>query len=297
MEATQQAKQPSHAEICERINQRIIEALENGTVPWRKPWSSAGVPKNIYSGKEYHGVNRMLLALLDYDQNLFITFKQLKEIGGKVKRGEHGHLVCYWASQKPKENAGTETDQTQKGKRFLRQYYVFNVSQCENVPNSYLPAERALTDLPACAGVVKSMPHCPKIVHEQNYAFYDVAQDYINMPKRKRITSDAAYYSTLFHELVHSTGHKSRLNRDGVENMTKFGDELYSFEELVAEIGTCYLLWHTGIAEQFDQSVAYIQGWLSVLRNDKWFIFSASRDAQKAMGYILGLSTDDTDEK
>ena len=116
--------------------------------------------------------------------------------------------------------------------------------------------------------------------------------DYVNMPKQKSFETDAAYYSTLFHELIHATGHNKRLNRKDLIQMAEFGSEPYSHEELVAEIGACYLQSLTGIEERFEQSTAYIQGWLNALKNDRKFIFSASNAAQKAVDYILNQKAD-----
>lgn len=279
-------KATTHHDACKEINEKILAALENGIVPWRKPWTAAEVPRNFYSDKQYHGINQMVLALAGYERNLFITFKQLKNIGGKVRRGEKGHLVCYWQKQQPKENTeGTE----QKPKAFLKHYFVFNISQCEDIPEQFLPPERTSAVLPSCEAIVKGMPDCPKIVHKDQGAFYDIDGDYINMPKKKSFASDAAYYSTLFHEMVHSTGHSKRLNRPGVTEMAPFGGAVYSLEELVAEIGACYLQSLTGITGEFDQSTAYIQNWLNVLQNDRWFIFKACSDAQRALVHILNV--------
>jgi antirestriction protein ArdC len=174
----------------------------------------------------------------------------------------------------------------------LRYYIVFNVSQCENIPERYLPSkERETKEIPTCEFVVENMPECPVIKHKEQKAYYSPSLDFVNMPKKKSFNSDSAYYSTLFHELVHSTGHEKRLNRQSLVKNEKFGSETYSLEELVAEIGTCYLQSLTGITSEFEQSSAYIQGWLQKLKNDKRFIFIASNQAQKAIDFMLNVKS------
>ncbi|MEI6316375.1 MAG: zincin-like metallopeptidase domain-containing protein [bacterium] len=273
------------------INQKIIEQLEKGTVPWLIPWSDGGLPKNLMSGKSYRGINIMLLGSAGYPDNSFLTFKQLNEIGGKVKKGEKGHMVVFWDVVKNNQNSiqDVENSSSQK-KAILRYYIVFNVSQCENIPERFLSTkDREVKEIPSCESVVQNMPQCPVIKHKEQRAYYHPKEDFVNIPKKKSFKSDASYYSTLFHELVHSTGHESRLNRQSLVNNARFGDETYSLEELVAEIGTCYLQSFTGITKEFEQSGAYIQGWLQRLKNDKRFIFTASHQSQKATDFILNV--------
>ena len=272
------------------VNQKIIEQLEKGTVPWLQPWTDAGLPKNAVSGKSYRGINIMLLGCMGYANNSFLTFKQLTDIGAKVKKGEKGHMVVFWnvAEKEQPATDSSEQEKNQKKQTMLRYYIVFNVSQCENIPEKFLSTEdRETTEIPTCEFVVDNMPQRPAIKFKEQKAYYSPSQDFVNMPKKKSFNSDNAYYSTLFHELVHSTGHEKRLNRQSLVNNAKFGSETYSLEELVAEIGTCYLQSHTGITSQFEQSSAYIQGWLQRLKNDKRFIFIASNQAQKAIDFIL----------
>ena len=244
--------------------------------------------------RPYRGVNLMLLAMGDYEHNLFVTVHQLGTIGAKVRKGEKGHIVTYW--QKPNEDTQTVDAEAKKERAVLRYYYVFNVSQCENVPEEYLPPFRESIELQSGENIVSAMPHCPPIRHKEQCAFYNVKEDFVNMPKKRSFTSVDAYYSTLFHELVHSTGHESRLNRPTIAEMSELGGEAYSQEELVAEIGTCYLQSHAGITGQFEQSAAYIQGWLRTLRNDKRLIFFAASAAQRAVEFILNVKfeTDET---
>ena len=301
MESTATKPDTQKGDVYAIINERIIEQLNKGTVPWRKPWAEAGLPKNIISGKHYRGINMMLLAMEGYEHNLFLSFKQVQDIKGKVKKGEKGHMVVYWSQveNKDEEAERQEENKEHKKKSILRYYYVFNVAQCENIPERYLPAARETRDIPTCESIVSNMPHCPPIRHKENSAFYNSEEDFVNMPKKKSFKNDESYYSTLFHELVHSTGHESRLKRDILMQMSEFGRLMYSLEELVAEIGTCYLQSYAGISSEFQQSTAYIQGWLGKLKNDKRFIFTASKASQKAVEFILNIQStqEETQEK
>lgn len=285
----------THKDVYAIITDKIIEQLEHGTVPWRKPWYDGGIPTNLISQRPYRGINLMLLSMAGYEHNLFLTSKQLKEIGGSIKPEEKPHLVVYWNYiEKGEEN---DEEKEQKKRPMLRYYTVFNISQCENIPPALIPAiSRVVRPDATCKLIVNGMPQRPRIQHKEQRAYYDPLKDYVNMPKQQSFESDDAYYATLFHELVHSTGHRSRLNRKDLIQMAEFGSEPYSHEELVAEIGSCYLQSHGGITEQLEQSAAYIKGWLEALRNDRKFIFSASTAAQKAVDYILNIQAGE-DEK
>jgi antirestriction protein ArdC len=274
------------------VTDRIIAQLEQGSVPWRKPWTEAGLPQNLISKRPYRGINVFLLASLGYAENFFLTWKQLKEIGAFVKGEEKGHIIVYWNWVEQEMNGREERKGPGiKKVPFLRYYKVFNISQCDGIPAHLIPAvTRQPYPIPACEKIVEHMPQRPKIQHKEKKAFYNPLLDIIGMPKKESFESDESYYGVLFHELVHSTGHLSRLNRSTLIQMAEFGSEPYSHEELVAEIGTCYLESLTGIIDkQFEQNAAYIEGWLDRLRKDRRFIFSASTQAQKATDFILNI--------
>ena len=281
------------------VTERIIEKLEHGVVPWRQPWQDAGLPQNLITKRPYRGINVMLLASLGYAQNLFLTSKQLNELGGSIKAGENPVLVVYWNWQESKPNPNKEASDEQGGAQkkipFLRYYTVFNVSQCDGIPESLMPqaVERTAEPIPACEAIVSHMAKRPEILHKELRAFYNPVADVVNLPRRPYFRSDESYYATLFHELVHATGHPSRLNRKGLNEMSEFGSEPYSFEELVAEIGACYLESYAGIAQdQFEQNVSYIKGWLKKFKDDKRFVVQASALAQKATDFILDVKFD-----
>lgn len=285
-------------DVYQIVTDRIIELLEAGTVPWQKPWTDAGMPANLLSKRPYRGVNFWLLLSLNYERNLFLTWDQLKKIGGSVNQGEHGHVVIYW--KKPVKREGASEDERDEKPPILRYYKVFNIAQCRDLPENVVgPIERKEHDpLLECEAVIGGMPQCPVIKHKQPEAFYHIGEDYINMPKKKSFKTIEGYYATLFHELVHSTGSEKRLNRKTVTEMSEFGSEKYSIEELVAELGSAYLSSFTGILPQsIENTVAYIHGWLSKLKDDKRFIVQASGQAQRAVDYILNQPLAESERK
>lgn len=281
----------SRRDVYAIITDKIIEQLNTGTAPWRKPWAGAGIPTNLISKRPYRGINTLLLSMLGYENNYFLTSKQLNDIGGAIKPDEKPHLVVFWNF--PEVEVEEDDQNTNKKKPMLRYYTVFNIGQCDGIPESYVPSiDREVVSNVACKVLVNNMPNCPRIQHKEQRAYYNPLNDFINMPKQASFNTDDSYYSTLFHELVHSTGHSSRCNRKDLIQMSEFGVTHYSHEELVAEIGSCFLQSHVGIVDEFEQSATYISGWLEVLKNDRRFIFSASSAAQKAVDYILGDSDD-----
>jgi antirestriction protein ArdC len=277
-----------YADVYQVITDRIIAQLEDNIVPWRKPWTAAGHPKNYVTNRHYSGINVWMLASVGYAQNQFLTFNQVRESGATVRKGEKGHMVIFWKRTDAEAAEGEEGTTTSMF--LLRHYHVFNVAQCDGLPDSgelSLPINEGSL-ISACEELVEGMPHCPEIRHEARHAFYSPAKDYVNMPKWESFDSPESYYGTLFHELVHSTGHASRLARKEITEPNAKGSPAYSREELVAEIGACYLNSVTGIADNLlDNSVAYIGHWLEVLKSDKRLIVVASSRAQKAADYIL----------
>ena len=273
------------------LTNRIIEQLAQQVVPWRKPWTDAGHPQNLITRKLYSGMNTWLLASLGYSQNVFLTLRQATAVGANIKKGEKGHIVIFWKREEKRQDKEQVSDEKQYVS-LLRYYLVFNIDQCENIPETLLTpvAEAQFSPLTVCDEIVARMPQSPKIIHGKSMACYDPRKDEVHMPKQGSFTSSESYYCTLFHELIHSTGHQSRLNRPEVSEPNKFGSVRYSIEELTAEIGACYLNSVAGIIDkEFDQSVAYIKGWIEALRNDKRLIVYASSRAQKAVDFILEI--------
>ena len=276
-----------HIDIYETVTNKIIEHLEKGVVPWQQPWSGGEPPQNLISKKPYRGINVLLLNTLGYSQNHFLTFHQIKELGGSVKRGEKAQIVMFW-KQLERDNDKGEKERIP----FLRYYTVFNISQCTGIPESKLPKLNEIKHEPIkeCEEILSKMPNKPEIKHELNRAFYNKAQDFINMPKPEIFNSSESYYATLFHEIVHSTGHEKRLNRKELLESRGMRSDNYALEELTAEMGSSFLCNMTGIEkDNIDNSASYINSWLERLKNDKKFIFYASSQAQKSVDFVLDV--------
>ena len=280
--------------VYEVINNRIMELLEQGTVPWRKTWhGSQLMPKNMVSKKEYRGVNVFLLACMPYSSPYWMTFKQVQDKGGHVRKGSKSTPVIFW-KWFDRVDAGSDDPDTAtiNGKiPMLRFYNVFNLEQTEGleppvsieVVNTFTPIERA-------EQVIAGMPYKPEIKHGGNRAAYSPMLDYVKLPVQESFDSPEEYYNTAFHELSHATGHASRLGRKGVLEPSFFGSHEYSKEELVAEMGASFLCGYAGIENKtIENSAAYISGWLRELKNDKKLLVMSAAAAQKASDYILNL--------
>lgn len=286
-------KTESKLDVYELITNRIIAQLEQGVVPWRTPWTQAGMPKNLISNRLYRGINIWLLASLDYRQNLFLSYKQVKSLGGSIIRGQKACPVVFWNWKEKKDEKTTEI----KKIGILRYYMVFNIEQCEGITVGNPTEIEEPTPLPSCEEIIEGYATCPPIEHRGSEAYYHRINDKITMPEMRSFIDPDHYYSTLFHEMVHSTGHPNRLNRKELTEPTKFGSEQYSQEELVAEMGASFLTSLAGIGEKpFDNHVAYIQNWLQVLENDNRCVIYASGKAQRAVDYILNVIPDHNNE-
>ncbi|KAB2328963.1 DUF1738 domain-containing protein [Cytobacillus depressus] len=273
--------------IYEMVTNKIIEKLEAGTVPWRKPWvGKSGSARSWKTQKSYRGINTLLLEPGEY-----ITFKQVQEAKGKVKKGAKSEIVVFWKWLE-KENEEGETEKIP----LLRFYKVFNINQCEGIESKWNEDIQEFEHDPIeeAENIIKGYMNKPSLSWQSGIgAFYQPGNDHVNVPPMKDFPKVEEYYCTMMHELIHSTGHKSRLNREGVTGTLKFGSQTYSKEELIAEIGATMLNGIAGFSEvTFDNSVAYIQSWLNKLKNDKTLIVKAAANAQRAVDHILGVSWD-----
>lgn len=273
--------------VYEMVTDRIIKELEKGNIPWKKPW--AGTKEGAFnriSKKSYSLLNQMLLS----KSGEYASFKQWSELGGKIKKGSKSEIVVFWKIQnivEEKEDGTTEIKQIP----LLRYYNVFHISQVEGVEplkENELPELEPIEEAEALITKYKNRENIKIIETISNDAFYSPMCDYIKVPCKGQYQNIEEFYSTLFHEIIHSTGHKTRLDRLDTSSKAAFGSETYSKEELVAEIGSATLMNLLGIESKqtFKNSTAYIQSWLKVLRNDKRFIVSASSKAEKAVEYI-----------
>jgi antirestriction protein ArdC len=277
-------------DVYQIITDHTIAQLEQGIVPWRKPWTEAGHPQNLITKTLYTGLNCWSLGSLGYAQNYFLTWKQIQDIGASVKKGEKSHLVIYW--QKVEQRYDDGSGEKYKGTVELRYFKVYNIAQCDHLPE--------ILEIPFPSGpvfkhaayeeIVKRMPNCPKIKHGNiNSAFYDIANDCVYMPKQSLFASLESYYCTLYQQLMYATGHTGRLKRQGAIKADK-GVDQYNLETLTAEIGVGYLNSITGIVDkQFVNNVPCINGWLKLLERNTWILIFASNQAQRAAEYILNV--------
>ena len=276
--------------IYQIVNEKIVEALKKGVIPWRKPWRQAGVPSNFISKKAYRGINVFLLAMQGFASPYWLSFKQCAGLGGQVRKGEKATLVIYWKILERKE-AGRAGDGASVIKKIplLRYYQVFNVEQCEGlkIPEA-VEGKLEFEPVELAEAVRDGYMDAPDYQERENSAYYSPARDLVNLPKKENFKSVPAYYATLFHELVHSTGHGDRLNREGFIDGASFGSDKYSKEELVAEFGASFLCGLCGIESELENSASYISGWMQkIAENEKWLVTSATQ-AQKAVEYMLG---------
>ncbi|MBT4814328.1 MAG: DUF1738 domain-containing protein [Lentisphaerae bacterium] len=279
--------------VYQLVTERIIERLAAGVVPWHRPWTGVGAPRNLISMREYNGINVFLLASMGYESPYWLTWHQLKRLGGYVKKGEKATPVVFW---KRYESKTDETDKngnrSTKNRSFLRHFSVFNVVQCQDIAQHILQKDEQLHEfnpIAAAESVVTGMPQQPIIEHGHQQASYMPSRDTVRISRPGRFKSVEGYYATLFHELSHSTGHEKRLDRQGITEIAAFGSDKYSEEELVAEMGAAFLCGHVGIGTAtIDNSAAYIHHWMQRLKEDKRLIVRTASQAQKAADFILG---------
>ncbi|MCU6603831.1 zincin-like metallopeptidase domain-containing protein [Peribacillus frigoritolerans] len=272
----------ANVDIYEMVTNKIMEKLEQGIIPWRKPWVNGGAV-NWKTQKAYRGINTMLLEPGEY-----ATFKQISEAGGKVKKGAKSEIVVFWKWLEKEEDGKIEKIP------FLRYYRVFDINkQVEGLKSKRNTESFEHDPIAACEDIVKGYVNGPKMRFESVEAWYKPMIDLINVPPIKDFPKIEEHYSTLFHEMIHSTGHKKRLNREGITDTVRFGSETYSKEELIAEMGAAMLC---GVAQIentiIDNSTAYIQSWLKALKDDKTLLVKAGSAAQKATDHILGITFD-----
>lgn len=281
-----------------RIAEMVLEALDKGVSPWHKAWKGGMMPQSAITGRAYRGINVFLLGMLPYEVPRYLTFKQCTELGGKVKKGEHGHLVQFWKPMKKVEKDEATGDE--KTRHFLlnKSYIVFNVAQCEGLPEKFykgleLKNHEPIKEAEAMWDGYEDKPNTS--FTDGDSAFYVPSADIINVPKMGQFDSPEAFYATLFHEGVHSTGHEKRLNR---KSFSQFGTEKYSEEELTAELGAQLLCQMCGITTTLENSAAYCKSWAKFLRENRArVILDAASRAQKAVDYMTGKLKKEGGEK
>lgn len=283
-------------DLYQEITDRIIAALESGVAPWTQPWVGGGdCAISHETGRAYSLLNQMLLC----KPGEYLTFKAVEREGGKIKKGCKARMVVFWKwIEKPVLRGGKEVlnpDGTVKVQSipFLKYYNVWHIDNTEGIQPRFTGKAAQFPTEPIAAAEAAFFGYTSRSgvtvkIGESSRAFYRPSEDLIRLPGLDQFRDAAEYYSTAFHEATHSTGHPKRLNR--LTDCAAFGSDDYSKEELVAELGSCFILGRLGINSNsaFRNSAAYINGWLGALRNDKRLIVSAAGAAEKAAGLIMG---------
>jgi antirestriction protein ArdC len=277
-----------NSKVYDIVTGKIIEQLENGVIPWKKPWGLTGsgeLPKNGITGRHYSGIN---LLMLEWGESYY-TWTQIQEQNKSckdpkdrwhLKKGSKASIIVFFTVME-KEGKNEDPDRIP----VIRYYNVFKSSDIEGCPQ---PEKRKHNTIEEAEAILRNFTEVPIYHHNDNRAFYSPMEDYINVPEMSRFEVPEEYYCTLFHEMAHSTGHVSRLKRFvGPALNASFGSKLYSFEELIAELGASFLCGVCGIEQKtLENSAAYIDSWIKVLKEDNKIIVKAAAKAQKAADYI-----------
>lgn len=303
------------ADLYQQVTDKIIAAMEKGVPPWRRPWRSAqnvhgsALPVNATTGRHYSGVNIPLLWMSaeerGFPSDRWLTYQQAKTVGGQVRKGEMCSLAIIYKSF---EKQATDDDGTRlfnedgrpmmESLAMLKPLQLFNVAQCDGLPDAVAGMPQVTTTEDGCGSILSEHQQEQMLAilnatgvactsYRQNRAYYQPSTDRIVMPTTLQFVSEADYWSTLLHELVHATGHSSRLNREGITSSSrKFGDPVYAFEELIAETGSAFLCAELGVYGDV-QHESYLASWLKVLRDDKKAFFRACRFAREASEFLL----------
>jgi antirestriction protein ArdC len=271
------------------VTNQIIAAIEAGTATYSLPWQGIpGLPRNLASDRSYRGINTLLLWLIGnakgYNTPYWATFKQWRELGHPVRKGEKSATVVFWKQLGGSDPEGSEDAEAGDNRRpfVARAYHVFNAAQVEDyTPPNIVPLSEAERDARAEVFFAR-LPI--EVRHEGSQAFYQPSTDDVHLPPYSLFKDANAYYVTRGHESVHATGAKHRLDRD---LSGRFGSEAYAVEELVAELGAAFLCAELGLSAQpRPDHAGYISSWLKVLKGDTRAIFTAAGKAQAAVDWL-----------
>ena len=264
------------SELYSKINSQILEKLSEGVIPWKKSWKE-GLPSNLISKKAYHGINFLTLSTKDFASPYYVTFYQCKQKGGSIKKGEKSSLIIYYKIIDVSDEANEHCKVP-----FIRYSNVFNISQTDL---DILEEERP--KIISCEAIINNMKNKPVIKNNISRCYYSPAEDYISIPRINDFDSTEEYYSSLFHELIHWSGHESRIKR---KSLLELNNKNYSFEELIAEIGAAYLCSMCGISTKVvENQAAYINGWLKLSKENGHLFPLAAKEAQIAVDYLLTI--------
>lgn len=286
---------PTQKELLEEKIKTLIETVEQSG-SWKKPFKSVmtnGLPMNYFSNNYYKGANIFFLWMhsldMGYQTNNYLTLNQCNKLKAKVNKGEKSTLVFFF---KPKEISEINSDGEVEVKTIpiLKSYRVFNIDQTTLKPKVNLDETSVVETISRCEEFFSSLDLCP--IKEGNAPYYAVNSDYISIPNINYFINSNSYYATLAHELIHCTGHKSRLNRN-MDNKRKD----YAYEELIAELGACFISSYLNIDEDDIQNnaKAYLKSWLKALKDDSKYLYKAFSEASRAFEYILKISETTTE--
>ncbi|MBE1526730.1 antirestriction protein ArdC [Sphingopyxis sp. OAS728] len=286
--------------LYSEVTSSIIAELEEGRLPWVQPWDSAAcgctMPQNAGTGRKYSGINVLILwaevIRRRFASQRWLTYRQAEAAGGNVRRGEKGTIICYADRFTPKAEveAARGEDRAARQVAFLKRFTVFNVEQCEGLPEDFAPEAVAIDPVLAIAEADALIAASgARFQIGGGDAFYSPSHDFVQVPPQAAFHEPINWYRTALHELGHWTGHGSRLDRD---QKGGFGSEAYAKEELVAEMASAFTCASLGIAPTVRHS-DYIASWLSVLRGDEKAIFRAASQASKASDYLLAFVGDE----
>jgi antirestriction protein ArdC len=288
----------TRVDVYTRVTSHIVAELERGVRPWFRPWNAENAAGRItrplrHNAQPYHGINILMLwasaEMQGYSCPFWLTFQQTKELGGHVKKGEHGSPVVYASTFKKRETTD-DGQETEAEIPFLKEYTVFNAEQCDGLPKHfYALAEPPKEKLERIAQAETFFANTKADIRTGgNRAYFAIGDDYVQMPPFETFRDAESHAATLAHELTHWTRHQTRLNRDfGRKN---WGDEGYAMEELVAELGSAFLCADLAITPEIrDDHASYIESWLKVLKADKRAVFTAASHASKAAEFLHGL--------
>ena len=293
-------KRQKNRDLHREVTQRFIDALQKGCVPWIKPWkasgnSATGFPVNAANERRYRGINVTILwsAAIErgFTRDRWLTYRQAQNAGGYVKRGEKGTPVVLYRTIEAKPTATAQPDDEEpKTFKIARSFVLFNVEQCAGLSRRIMGD--AISDTPPSEGfpAVDQLVDRSgaKVRHGGDVATYVPVADVVKMPDAQLFTAPEHYYATLLHELVHWSGHKSRLNRPGIVETHAFNSVSYAFEELIAEIGSAFLCAEYGVRGDLRHE-GYVQSWIKIMEDKPNAIFQASSAAQSAFDYLLAL--------
>jgi len=278
--------------VNEIVTRKLFQLLKEGKIPWVKPWNSReGRPRSGMTGRMYRGINALICSAMvsGYSDPNWYTLKQLTKLGLRLKEGQKSTPVVYWNWTDKRQSDGSIEKFP-----FTTFYKCFNRQQIEGAEKVWPPTEETKPnenwELEANLLIQKYQESGgPKIDYGRDRAYYQPSTDIIGVPSRADFTSVAEFWSTIFHEVTHSTGAKKRLNREeGMKGL--FGNHDYSKEELVAEMGACFFLADLGVEKHIENSAAYIRGWLEKLEGEEKILMQAAQQAEKSCDYVRGES-------